>query len=450
MHEKISKNKRDFIKILVFLSTFRRELKKIWRVMRGFFVFLAFSLCLFGQDQSLRNLLQSSKNNPLLEAKNFQNKAALKEKQALYSLYLPKVEVGYNAQRLQNPDIFYPKGVEGAYVDAKWLLFDGFKREGKLKMGDLKEKMSNLEALSAQEQIHLEIIRGFYGVLTLEKKLEALKAKEQELFQNSQKFNTLNLAGLAPKDTLEAIKAEFAKNSYEIEELKTILIQAKENLSLLSGIVITKLQEEKLKEVNQNLEAKERLDLQANLQKVKIKQEEISQYNYLPTITLNNRYTNYHYQQRQIPLLPFSFKIEDPEYQNMFGINVSLVVFDSFGTHLQRESKRMEHLAANSQYSYQKDKGQKERLVAEYALKSAKEKIQWAKQSLESAKIAYLYAKDKFDAQLIDYTQYLNALSTYFGASSFYDEARFSYEIKKAEFIYYSGENLEDFVKGIR
>ncbi|CAM2811749.1 TolC family protein [Helicobacter burdigaliensis] len=415
--------------------------------MKGFFVFLAFSLCLFGENQTLDYLLKASKDNPLLHAKNLQSEAAKKEKQALYSLYLPRIEVGYNAQKLQNPDIFYPKSIEGAYIEANWLLFDGLKREGKLKMGELKEKMSNLEALSTQEQIYLEIIRGFYGVLTLEGRLNALKVKEKELLENSQKFSTLHLAGLAPKDTLEAIKAELFKSSYEIEELGVVLKKARENLSLLSGVAITTLKEESLKEIYA-LEPKDRLDLQANLQKVKIKKEESSQYNYLPTIVLNNRYTDYHYGTREIPTLPFSFKIEDPEYQNIFGIHISLVVFDSFSTHLQKEAKRIEHLAANSEYSYQKDSQKRERLIAEYALKSAKERISWAKQSLESAKIAYFYAKDKFEAQLIDYTQYLNALSTYFSAKGFYDEARFAYEIKKAEFVYYSGGNLESFVGG--
>ena len=41
---------------------------------------------------------------------------------------------------------------------------------------------------------------------------------------------------------------------------------------------------------------------------------------------------------------------------------------------------------------------------------------------------------------------YLGELTTFFEAQSFYDEFLFEYEIKKAEFLYNNGENLEEFL----
>ena len=98
------------------------------------------------------------------------------------------------------------------------------------------------------------------------------------------------------------------------------------------------------------------------------------------------------------------------------------------------------------EYAYLKDSQNRELIIAKEALKSAKEKISWADSGVKSASIAYSYAKEKFNAQLIDYTQYLNALSALLNAQSFYDAARFDYEIKKAEFLYKNGDVLADFV----
>ena len=103
-------------------------------------------------------------------------------------------------------------------------------------------------------------------------------------------------------------------------------------------------------------------------------------------------------------------------------------------------------MAANFEYSYQKDSQRREHIIAKNALNTAKEKIKWADAALTSASIDYAYAKDKFNALIIDYTQYLGALTTFFEAQSFYDESLFEYEIKKAEFLYNNGENLEEFL----
>jgi len=123
-----------------------------------------------------------------------------------------------------------------------------------------------------------------------------------------------------------------------------------------------------------------------------------------------------------------------------------MTIFDTLSLFKQRESSKLLALAANSEYFYQKDAQKREQIIAKNALSAAKEKIKWAKSSLDSANIAYAYAKEKFHAELIDYTQYLKSLSLLLNAESFYEESRFDYEIKKAEFLFKNGEKLSDYL----
>lgn len=170
-----------------------------------------------------------------------------------------------------------------------------------------------------------------------------------------------------------------------------------EQLSLLSGVEINTLNERtNLQEVSLNLPSKEREDLQANFYVLKAQESVKSQYTYLPIISLSNRYMRYHYDERNLPNLPFVIPI-DPTYQNTFGLSVCFTLFDSLATYRERESAYLNAMAANFEYIYLRDSQRRELVIAKESLKSAKEKIKWADSSYQSASIAYSYAKEKFN-----------------------------------------------------
>ena len=399
------------------------------------------------EARDLKDLLYQSSKNSLLEAQEFQTKALQAQKQALYSSYLPKVEIGYTYTEFKNPDIFYPKNANGAYLEVSWLLFDGLKREGKFVAADYQIQSSKLQTQAAQEQIHLQIIQTYFQALGVESKINALKHQQKELEESIAKYQTLVLSELASKDTLEAIKAQFSQNAYQLESANITLRAYKERLSLLSGVEVEHLNPNtQLKSIEVYKTSSDTFALQSKFYEVKSVEATTSQYTYFPTITFYNRYTNFDYRNRNIPTLPFPLTLQEPRYQNVFRIDISMTIFDALATFKQRETSKFLALAANSEYFYQKDWQKREQVIAKNALNSAKEKIKWAKSSLDSANIAYTYAKEKFNAELIDYTQYLQSLSLVFNAQSFYDEAQFDYEVKKAEFLFNNGEKLGDYL----
>ncbi len=399
------------------------------------------------EAKSLKELLYQSSQNSLLEAQEYQTKALQSQKQALYASYLPKVEIGYAYAEFKNPDIFYPKNTNGVYLEGSWLLFDGLKREGKFAVTDYKIQSSKLQTQAIQEQLHLKIIQTYFQALAMESKINALRYQQKELEESIAKYQILVSSELASKDTLEAIKAQFSQNAYQLENANIALEAYKERLSLLSGAEVNDLNPNtQLKSIDSYKQSSDTFALQSKLYEVKSMEATTSQYTYLPTIVFSNRYTSFDYGSRNIPTLPFSFSLQEPKYQNVFRINVSMTIFDTLATFRQRETSKFLALAANSEYFYQRDSQKREQIIAKNALNSAKEKIKWAKSSLDSANIAYTYAKEKFNAELIDYTQYLQSLSLLLNAQSFYEESQFEYEVKKAEFLFHNGERLSDYL----
>lgn len=53
----------------------------------------------------------------------------------------------------------------------------------------------------------------------------------------------------------------------------------------------------------------------------------------------------------------------------------------------------------------------------------------------------------RYDAQLVNYVDYLNALSQKFNAQATYVESLNNYELQKANFVFYSGQDLKAYVR---
>lgn len=55
--------------------------------------------------------------------------------------------------------------------------------------------------------------------------------------------------------------------------------------------------------------------------------------------------------------------------------------------------------------------------------------------------------KKRYDANLVTFTEYLQALSTKYDAESTFIQALNNYEIQKANYIFYSGQELEQYIQ---
>jgi outer membrane protein TolC len=96
---------------------------------------------------------------------------------------------------------------------------------------------------------------------------------------------------------------------------------------------------------------------------------------------------------------------------------------------------------------YEKNKANVDLQLALKAYDIAKLKFKSAEAGLKAANSAYEVIKSKYENGLIDNVAYLESLTEKYNAISVLKAAQYDIEIKKANVVYNSGNNLKEYIK---
>ena len=132
---------------------------------------------------------------------------------------------------------------------------------------------------------------------------------------------------------------------------------------------------------------------------------------------------------------------------NTFGLSLNYQLFAKIGLSVQKQSFKLATMANEQNLAYKKAEQKKDEELYRKAIEVAKNQIESAKASLISANLSYDNMKKRYDANLVTFTEYLTALSTKYDAEATFIQALNNYEIQKANYIFYSGQNIEEYVK---
>ena len=158
---------------------------------------------------------------------------------------------------------------------------------------------------------------------------------------------------------------------------------------------------------------------------------------YAPTISL---YDNFIFNPDGIS------SVTNDKFSNTVGISVSMQ-FDSMSRYMQKEAVGLSYLQAMKNVAYKKEEQKKDIKLYRKSLEIAQAKVKSAEAGLKSAMIAFENVSKQYDAQLVNYVDYLNALSQKFTAEASYVESLNNYEIQKANFVFYSGQDLKQYIQ---
>lgn len=404
---------------------------------------------------SLGEILDLAKNAPFIQNKQYQAKAAQNAADAQKSEYLPQVNIGYNFQHTINPNILYPKLAYGAFIEAKWLAFDGGGREARAKSKEHEANAANFSSKNNEQDIYLQSIRAYFAALSADSKISALQNAQKELQENIKKSQNLYDNGLLALDSLEAIKAKAAQIEYDLYSAQSLKSSYLTHLSTLCDkeISLKNLNpQEKLKSIAEIYESspEQSAEVKAANELLKAEQARVWEYNYLPSVALSNLSTFYRYKDRNMPdfgNLPINLNIDEPKYQNIFSLQISFPLFDGFYRYNAKNAQKAAALGASADLGALKANQNAQFQIAKAELSSAFARLESAAKAQQSAQLAHKNMSVKFSSQLADYTQYLSSLSTALNAQAAFLEANFALEIAKAELIKASGRNLRDFVE---
>ncbi|MDE6887018.1 MAG: TolC family protein [Helicobacteraceae bacterium] len=399
---------------------------------------------------SLKELLEMAKNNYTLQAKNIAIKEAEATRDSVIGRYVPSLDVGYSFNSTKsyiNSSWERASNAHQTSATANWVLFDGASREFSLLSNNALVRAAIADKGYSEESVFLQVISYYYQYFSIKGQIIAMEQKRVNIAANVARIQVLYDAGLEPLDSLEALKAELSSTEYQLETLKLDFDQTKLQLSLFTNTDIDKLKLNQIKKP----EEKEIQSLNITMQEEQALSVEyqVGTITYWPTISLfDTYYFNFKNNQSESLILgagSFAY-MQNPKHQNVFGLSITWNIFSGFTTNRQKEAFQLANLRMQKNIAYAKEEQKNNIKFYKRSIMAALSQIESAKASLKSASIAFDTVAQKYLSQLVNYNTYLDALIMKYNAESTYIQSLNNYELQKANYIFYSGQMLLDYI----
>ncbi|EAI6932155.1 multidrug efflux RND transporter outer membrane subunit CmeD [Campylobacter jejuni] len=401
---------------------------------------------------NLHEFIALSQNNESYLIKQMQSKQANLDKEQAFRNYLPSLSLN-SAYVANNKDRFIidPQESLFAKVSLNFLLFDGGAREANLRALESKEKLSFLDKEQNKNYLALNAITLYFNTLSLEKILLANQQKIAFLKSTFERLQKFYDAGLSPKDELESIKAKYHLSLLELSQNELKLANVQKEIKILSDTDF-KVQgnaflENPQQEKSQNYEvmiAKE----QINLAKENVN---LAKAEYFPKFYIQDNFN--FYKNNYNPKVPAPFVnladqfLEKYSQGNQFILGMEWKIFDFNARAKEVEKERLNVQIANANARFSERKNKEELNYLDKSLKVLQEQILALNLSLNAANLAFESIDKKYQAGLVSYVEYLQALEAKFKAQSDLELAKNEFEITKANYYFNAGIDLNSKVK---
>ncbi|WP_295701495.1 TolC family protein [uncultured Helicobacter sp.] len=400
---------------------------------------------------SLAELLEGAKRNYNLEAKDLAILQAQATNAAAYTEFLPTVDGAYQYQDTDN-SYMRLKANTGS-IKGNWEVFSGLKTYHKVREKASLYRASLEDKESTKDQLFLSIIEQYYGYFTNRAKLVSLEQKRVQLQSNVKRVERLFNAGLTTVDDVESLRAEFLATEHELANVRLEAEKNKLMLSLLANVEVGDLERKTIKaplfKLEENRHDLNMLGFQADSAKYQARQ-----ITYLPIISISDTYVSNGGVDAAFKGLGAAeaaqygsiITRQYPPKQNQIMINATIHL-DFLTTYKQYQAARLGYLKNLKELAYKKEEQKKDEKLYRKSLEIAVAKIKASEAALRSASIAFENVAKKYDAQILNFTDYLQSLTTKVEAEATYNQALNDYEMQKAYYIYYSGQDLQEHIQ---
>ncbi|ECP9087364.1 multidrug efflux RND transporter outer membrane subunit CmeD [Campylobacter coli] len=401
---------------------------------------------------NLHEFIALSQNNESYLIKQMQSEQANLDKEQAFRNYLPSLSLN-SAYVANNKDRFIidPQESLFAKVSLNFLLFDGGAREANLRALESREKLSFLDKEQNKNYLALNAITLYFNTLSLEKILLANQQKVSFLKSTFERLQKFYDAGLSSKDELESIKAKYHLSLLELSQNELKLANIQKEIKILSDTDF-KVQgnaflENPQQEKSQNYEvmiAKE----QINLAKESVN---LAKAEYFPKFYIQDNFNFYKNNYNPKVSAPFANLadqfLEKYSQGNQFILGMEWKIFDFNARAKEVEKERLNVQIANANARFSERKNKEELNYLDKSLKVLQEQILALNLSLNAANLAFESVDKKYQAGLVSYVEYLQALEAKFKAQSDLELAKNEFEITKANYYFNAGIDLNSKVK---
>ena len=406
---------------------------------------LCVPLVVFAQSYGLVTLVDNAnKTNNLIKAKEISIKAKQKEVEAAKSAYWPTVDIGASHSYITPNTVVSPGETSTAYAMISLDLYDGGRKSALLNAKRYEEEAALFEKRAFEKSITLQIVQHYYGLQKLNATLKALQERSTELNEQIKRVKKFKGAGLATKEEVDKLQAEYDSNNYTMANTRLEFLRSEKNLQLLSGLPVHTLKRNYFQEPkNIEFEIFENIKmLQASANAIGEQANAVNA-GYKPQINFSDTYNKYHYDDT-VSLTGFDL-LED--HQNSVSISVNMRLFDHGRISKESEAVKYQKLALLSEIEYAKNEQEMNFHLSQKSLETIRTRLKSAKSALRAAKSTYDVLKEKFEVGLVDNIAFLDALTQKTLAQSRYKETLYDYEIGKSIYYYYAGKDPKEFIQ---
>ena len=415
--------------------------------MRKLLLFIVPILPLLVYGDGLKELIEySKKQNDLVRSKEFSKQAKSQELESKKSAYFPTLDVGAFYARDDEPTPMQPGDVYSAYAKVGFEIYDGGKKSSDVKQVQNELKSFSFLSVATQKNIALQIAENFFTIKSVESNLASREEAQKSLKAQLDRVMRFYKAKLATKDDVDRLQAAHDTNMYEMESLKFQILSLKKSLELQVGRTVSELENSSFtKEEDTQYDTLESTkSLLAQEDSIRARADALESM-YYPKLKIEDTYSLYGYD-RQDPVAT-SIGATPLDNQNTLMLTLSLRLFDYGQIAKTKEAVLLDSQALNAQASYQKKEQTVQFELAKSRIDTAKLKIKSADSALVAATGAYETVEKKYNAGIVDYVVYLDALTSRTSAKALYTSSLNDLELAYAMYYFYAGKNIEEFIK---
>lgn len=393
---------------------------------------------------TLKEIMQITlKNNANIKAMNYDIASKKQTLKSVSNTLNPTIDLGANYTKLDLDTRSSQVGATSVgYLKFGVDLYDGGKNSSIKRQKGFDLESTKLSTKESTKEILLQVVKLFYEIKTVDENIKAYKDKSKTLNAQYKKEKEKYDLNMVTIDEVLKLSSEYESNNYIIEDLKYQRDDLYQNLALIAGKKISKIDNSKLPDI-QNLNYTPSDSIKALQNNLFAINENIKQIEAIKKVKvkLEDSVNIYHYDDYDEGVLK-----DLPDQQNQLMLSFNLNLYDS-STSYKKQSAVLAKLVKKEQLNYAKSK---EKIVFDLARKklvTQKAKVNSAKSALEMANSVYDIILTKYQNSIVDNIAYLDALSKKTTNQALYNQALNNYEIAKANYYFSSGVDYKEVLK---
>jgi outer membrane protein TolC len=392
-------------------------------------------------DTTLLTLIESAQHNEKITSLEQRFDASRLNYQATKNSYLPRVDGFGSGDYVNHKGGFDAAQSYRAGVQAQVILFDGFKRENRFDQYNALKNTASSNLNAGKKEISLNVIKRYFELQNTLEEIHTYSLTRDQLEAQLIRLEKFFSVGLASEDALMRLRSALANANYEIEDLSYQSDRQKADLETITNMAFAQLSPTLVLEPksmpNEELDFLKALRFSRD---ATIYQAQQSDQGFLPTLSLMDQYTYYSYADDPIA----SMRVNNQNKLSL-SLTVNLLDFNTMST--AKQALIAQSNAQSNDLAYATKEANTNKAMAQKYIIRSHALINAAQTSFDSSKKTFDAVKQKYEARIVDYVTYLDALRSLTDSTNQLSRAKRSLNYAYAAYYYYCGLDPKEFVQ---